>query len=139
MKILSSETSDSEAGDKKWEEGVAFSISALGDTIVYFDGAPPDFRYIKYVSAFTNGDNSRLTLVTSTHRQVDVLQLYDGLQRTKGWELFQILRSGRTRKLIGQITSPSVRSRRALNLGIFNLKYISTCKIAYSSRICVYA
>jgi hypothetical protein len=36
-------------GDKKWEEGVAFLISALDDAKTYVEEAPPDSRHMKKV------------------------------------------------------------------------------------------
>ncbi|KAF8962291.1 hypothetical protein BDZ97DRAFT_1120677 [Flammula alnicola] len=38
-----------EAGEKKWEEGIAFLMSALDDAKAYVDGAPPDNRHMKNV------------------------------------------------------------------------------------------
>lgn len=37
------------AGDKKWEEGVAFLTSALDDAKTYVEEAPPDSRHMKKV------------------------------------------------------------------------------------------
>lgn len=37
-------------GDKKWEEGIAFLMSALEDSRTYVENAPPDNRHMKNVS-----------------------------------------------------------------------------------------
>lgn len=39
-----------EVGDPKWEEGVAFLMSALEDSKSYIEGAPPDNRHMKNIS-----------------------------------------------------------------------------------------
>jgi len=38
-----------EAGDKKWEEGTAFLMSALEDAKRFMQEAPPDNRHMKNV------------------------------------------------------------------------------------------
>ncbi|KAF4616500.1 hypothetical protein D9613_008591 [Agrocybe pediades] len=38
-----------DVGDTKWEEGIAFLMSALDDAKAYLDGAPPDNRHIKNI------------------------------------------------------------------------------------------
>lgn len=38
-----------DVGEKKWEEGIAFLMSALEDARSYLDGAPPDNRHMKNV------------------------------------------------------------------------------------------
>jgi hypothetical protein len=39
-----------EAGERKWEEGIAFLMSALEDAKKFIEEAPPDNRYMKNVS-----------------------------------------------------------------------------------------
>ena len=38
-----------EAGERRWEEGIAFLMSALDDAKAYIEGAPPDNRHMKNV------------------------------------------------------------------------------------------
>jgi len=40
---------ESSVGDKKWEEGVAFLTSALEDSKIYVEQAPPDSKHMKNV------------------------------------------------------------------------------------------
>ena len=39
-----------DTGDKKWEEGIAFLMSALEDAKTYIEQTPPDNRHMKNMS-----------------------------------------------------------------------------------------
>ncbi|KDR72536.1 hypothetical protein GALMADRAFT_73678 [Galerina marginata CBS 339.88] len=82
-----------EAGEQKWEEGIAFLMSALDDAKAYVEGAPPDNRHMKNVgywyvllTMLINEDLSpdlRELSVSATGRILPFLFFKAGLERLK--------------------------------------------------------
>ncbi|CAA7268445.1 unnamed protein product [Cyclocybe aegerita] len=68
-----------EAGEQKWEEGIAFLMSALEDAKAYVDGAPPDNRHMKNVGYWF----ILLTLLVKEDLSPDLRELKDALQKLK--------------------------------------------------------
>lgn len=60
-----------DVGDKKWEEGISFLMSALEDAKAYIDGAPPDNRHMKNVSYWI----VLLTMLMSENLSTDLREL----------------------------------------------------------------
>ncbi|KAJ2933042.1 hypothetical protein H1R20_g4019, partial [Candolleomyces eurysporus] len=68
-----------EAGDRKWEEGIAFLTSALEDAKTFIDQAPPDNRYMKNVSYWY----ILLTILISDSISPDLREIKKGLERLR--------------------------------------------------------
>ena len=60
-----------QAGDKKWEEGIAFLMSALDDARTYMNEAPPDNRHMKNVGYWY----ILLTILTKDNLSPDLREL----------------------------------------------------------------
>ncbi|PPQ66949.1 hypothetical protein CVT26_009980 [Gymnopilus dilepis] len=68
-----------EAGDKKWEEAIAFLMSALEDAKAFLEGAPPDNRYMKNVGYWY----VLLSMLIREDLSPDLHELKDNLERLK--------------------------------------------------------
>ncbi|TFK71924.1 hypothetical protein BDN72DRAFT_837130 [Pluteus cervinus] len=67
------------AGDKKWEEGIAFLMSAYEDAKTYVEEAPPDNRHMKNVLYWL----IILTVTINDEINPDLQELKDYLERLK--------------------------------------------------------
>lgn len=65
------------SGDHKWEEGIAFLMSALEDSKTYVEQAPPDNRHMKNVSYW----NILLTITIKEHLSPDLSEMQGALKR----------------------------------------------------------
>ncbi|KAJ2912907.1 hypothetical protein MD484_g7504, partial [Candolleomyces efflorescens] len=68
-----------EKGERKWEEGIAFLVSALEDAKTFIEEAPPDNRYMKNVCYWY----VLLTIVISENISSDLREVKKGLDRLK--------------------------------------------------------
>ncbi|KAJ7512500.1 hypothetical protein B0H11DRAFT_1951488 [Mycena galericulata] len=67
------------AGDKKWEEGIAFLMSALEDSKTYILEAPPDNRHMKNVLYW----NILLRITIEDEINADLRELQDSIRKLK--------------------------------------------------------